>query len=54
MKVLLNEDLDYRLAQRFPTGFDVYFTQWMGWPGISNGALRPQTDSMFWLRQTGA
>ena len=39
MKVLLDEDLDYRLAQSFPTGFDVYSTQWMGWSGMSNGDL---------------
>ena len=39
MKVLLDEDLDYRLAQSFPTGFDVYSTQWMGWSGMSNGEL---------------
>ena len=39
MKVLFDEDLDYRLAQSFPTGFDVYSTQWMGWSGMSNGDL---------------
>ena len=39
MKVLFDEDLDYRLAQSFPTGFDVYSTQWMGWSGMSNGEL---------------
>ncbi len=39
MKVLLDEDLDYRLAQSFPTNFDVYSTQWMGWSGMSNGDL---------------
>ena len=39
MKVLFDEDLDYRLAQSFPSGFDVYSTQWMGWSGMSNGDL---------------
>lgn len=53
MKVLLDEDLDYRLAQSFPTGFDVYSTQWMGWSGMSNGALPQQTASLFWSRRTG-
>ncbi|MDE0124758.1 MAG: hypothetical protein OXN97_09315 [Bryobacterales bacterium] len=39
MRVLFDEDLDYRLARTFPTGFDVYSTQWMGWSGMSNGDL---------------
>ena len=39
MRVLFDEDLDYRLARSFPTGFDVYSTQWMGWSGMSNGDL---------------
>ncbi len=39
MKVLLDENQDYRLAQSFPTGFDVYSAQWMGWSGMSNGDL---------------
>lgn len=56
MKVLLDEDLDYRLAQSFPTGFDVYSTQWMGWSGMCNGDLRElprQTASKFWSRRIG-
>ena len=39
MRVLFDEDLDYRLARALPTGFDVYSTQWMGWSGMSNGDL---------------
>ena len=39
MKVLLDEGLDYRLAESFPPGSDVYSTQWMGWAGMSNGNL---------------
>lgn len=39
MKVLLDEHLDDRLAQAFPTWFDVRSAQWMGWAGMSNGEL---------------
>ena len=56
MKVLFDEDPDYRLAQSFPTRFDVYSTQWMGWSGSPAAiccARPPQTASTFWLRQTG-
>ena len=39
MRVLLDEHLDYRLAQSFPTGFDVRSAHWMEWAGMSNGEL---------------
>ena len=39
MRVLLDEHLDYRLAQSFPAVFDVRSAQWMGWAGMSNGEL---------------
>ena len=40
MKVLLDEDLDYRLAQSFPTGFDVCSTQWMEWSSAAEEIAR--------------
>ena len=34
MRVLFDEDLAYRSARSFPTGFDVYSTQCMGYSGL--------------------
>ncbi|MDP9230548.1 MAG: hypothetical protein M3O67_07740 [Bacteroidota bacterium] len=39
MKILLDENIDIRLKQSFPAGFEVYTVKDMQWNGIKNGEL---------------
>lgn len=39
MKMLLDENLPHRLHKEFPSKYEVYSAQYMGWLGLKNGAL---------------
>jgi predicted nuclease of predicted toxin-antitoxin system len=52
MKILLDENIDIRLKQSFPAGFEVYTVRDMSWNGIKNGELLQllaENNFNFWI-----
>jgi hypothetical protein len=39
MKMLLDENLPHRLHKDFPSSYEIYSAQYMGWLGLKNGDL---------------
>ena len=43
MKILIDENLDIRLRHLFPH-YETYTVEYMGWKGLSNGAMLDKAD----------